>query len=320
MQPIVSPLPSHFGNPSSSFVLSDNQVPISQTHPTHPAINTNCEFQDQVTTTTTSTEGLVLEDRCNTQSVATEVVVPKSVEIGRCRGRTNSPGSSPHKLGKNGPKRRRTVSVRKLELQMREKQHRQDNSSTLRMEDFQETLEETRAIKDLSTNLFAYNIKKYAIEHSPDSNNVLSDVRSFLDDAHGCDDLMSSHIYYMELIDENPDSAETMMMVAEELIEKFGTECNAGWVVLVGDGKTYMHLMQIKCQYGSSLEKLLIFPGDWHTLKNYQETLMKVYYSAGLKEIAKESGYHGQTLTSLEICSNFKRTHNFLLQVWEALY
>ena len=47
--------------------------------------------------------------------------------------------------------------------------------------------------------------------------------------------------------------------------------------------------MSIKRQYGQVLNKLIIFPGDWHTLKNSQPVLMKVYYSAGLRELYSKS-------------------------------
>ena len=83
--------------------------------------------------------------------------------------------------------------------------------------------------------------------------------------------------------------------------------------MLVGDGKTYHHLMTVKRQYGQVLETLLIFLGDWHTL-------MKICYKAGLKELAQASGYRGATLKSLELCSSYQRTHLFFMQVWEVLY
>ena len=68
------------------------------------------------------------------------------------------------------------------------------------------------------------------------------------------------------------------------------------------------------------LLQVLIISEDWHTLKNYQPILMKVYYQAGLRELAKSCGFWSATLKSLESCSNFKRTHCFLLQVWEEVY
>ena len=44
---------------------------------------------------------------------------------------------------------------------------------------------------------------------------------------------------------------------------------------------------------------------------------MKAYYDAGLKSIAQASGY---PTNQMKACSNSKRTHLFLLEVWEALY
>lgn len=35
-------------------------------------------------------------------------------------------------------------------------------------------------------------------------------------------------------------------------------------VVVVGDGKTYDYLVQLKLEYQTGLEWMLPFPGDWH--------------------------------------------------------
>ena len=190
-------------------------------------------------------------------------------------------------------------------------------------------LEDTHQGKErciLQNKLFSYILQKYAFHHhhhtdaiSTDFEATLSELRVFLDDQSDCSVTHSSTVHYMELVDENPDCMETMSLVAEDLLAKFDA-VQDGWVILVGDGKSYRHLMNIKKQYSTALRKLLIFPGDWHIMKNYQTILMKVYYSAGLRELAKNSGYHGTTLKSIEQCSNFKRTHYFLLQTWEAMY
>ena len=164
---------------------------------------------------------------------------------------------------------------------------------------------------------WAWHIASSSALESDINKMVLNNVRQFLNLANEDENCQTSK---MELVDENPDTDETMLEVAEDLLDKFTIETQQGWVILVGDGKTYEHLMNIKRHYGQALQKLLIFLGDRHTLQNFQPVLMKIYYSAGLKELAMASGYRGSTLSSLENCSNFKRTHCFLLQVWEALY
>ena len=44
---------------------------------------------------------------------------------------------------------------------------------------------------------------------------------------------------------------------------------------------------------------------------------MKCYFDTGLKELAQCSGY---PVAAIQSCSQFKRTHHFLTEVWEALY
>ena len=71
---------------------------------------------------------------------------------------------------------------------------------------------------------------------------------------------------------------------------------------------------ELKQEYGSELDWVIPFTGDWHLLSNYQSVLMKVYHDAGL-ELAESSGHRGETLASIKKCSSYKRTHQFLVQV-----
>ena len=79
-------------------------------------------------------------------------------------------------------------------------------------------------------------------------------------------------------------------------------------------------LQEIKDEYWSHLQWLVPFPGDWHILFNYQKVLLKPYADAGISTLASAAGYRAETLTKLLNASNFKKTHDFLLQLFEALY
>ncbi len=87
--------------------------------------------------------------------------------------------------------------------------------------------------------------------------------------------------------------------------------------MLTGDAKIYDVFQSLKHEYGAELKWLLPYPGDWHLLFNYQSALIKPYFDAGLKELAQVSGY---PVAAIQNCSEFKRTHCFLMEVWQALY
>ena len=174
---------------------------------------------------------------------------------------------------------------------------------TLDKSSFLETEKETVAKKEILKEAFSYILQKSV---KPNSGATLKPLREFiLPSTAQLAYSESSTVYYLDVLDENADCDETMARVTEMVLEKVSSKYQK-WVVLVGGGKTYEHLLKVKRLYGSSLENLLIFPGDWHTLKSYQEVLMKAYFHAGLNEIAKASGYRAETLKSLETCSHFK--------------
>ena len=129
-----------------------------------------------------------------------------------------------------------------------------------------------------------------------------------------------SNIVYLPIVDMHADTREAMEVVLSKLHSEYGIGVTSQHLVVAGDQKTYTRLQELKHAYGSDLNWLVPFIGDWHLLHNFHSVLMKVYYDAGLRDLAVSSGFRGETLTSLKRCSNFKRTHAFLLQSFEAFY
>ena len=119
---------------------------------------------------------------------------------------------------------------------------------------------------------------------------------------------------YLSVIDQKVDDELTLI---NRLHDDFIVKLNKQWLLLERDGAVYHKIQSIKTEYGEKLSWLIPFQGDWHRLKNYQKVLMKIYYDAGLHELAVASGYPPNSIKNSTI---FSRTHDFLLEAWESLY
>ena len=109
----------------------------------------------------------------STDTISTSNAVPK-------RAFEQSPGSSsPHKVGKIGSKRPRTVAVRQLTSSLVKdttSSTRQLHTQTLTMEDFEESKQEGDEQLLMSHKLFSYVALKYVAHHCQDFNCTLSDM------------------------------------------------------------------------------------------------------------------------------------------------
>ncbi len=125
-----------------------------------------------------------------------------------------------------------------------------------------------------------------------------------------------SRVVYAEIVSERADSKPTLLGIISRLQQVFLSELEQKYVILVSDGKTYQLLKEIYYEYKSELQWLIIYPGDWLVLLNYQRALMKPYADAGLASLGTVSGHRGETLNLLIKATNFRRTQ---LQAYESI-
>ena len=118
-------------------------------------------------------------------------------------------------------------------------------------------------------------------------------------------------------MDTVADNEGTMIQLVSDLEEQVISNGIHEHITLEGDAKLYEVLQSLKYEYGECFKWLIPFPGDWHMLMNYQHALMKPYFDARLKELAKVAGY---PIAAIKSCGQFKRTHHFIMERWEAVY
>ena len=175
--------------------------------------------------------------------------------------------------------------------------------------------EEAEALTELKDEINTYMFQKVTVNNKKPQKTFLNiqDYFSVTRPNH----TEKSNVLYLKIMDAIADSKDTMMAMLHDLHKQYIEEQHQQWLLVEGDAKVYEILKALKFEYGEELKWLIPYPGDWHMLKNYQSALMAAYYDAGLKALANASGY---PLAQLQGCSNFKRTHHFLLEVWEAVY
>ena len=191
------------------------------------------------------------------------------------------------------------------------------NQKDITFEDIQQIETETLAESNkMKLSIFTYMMSKFSAKLV--NENSMPGIKVFLS-KQTPQQIEQSEYMYIDIINENADSRETMENVLERLYAIMGLNSHLKYLVVVGDGKTYDHLIKLKTEYGDSLNWLLPFPGDWHTMKNFAYVLIKTYGPCGLNDLLKIF-HKGSTANSILLGKCWDKTHDFLLQVFEALF
>ncbi len=275
-----------------------------------------------------SLEGMVQESPYppTVESSTVTVPTPHSL-VSRKRKERSSPMPSPMKQTRSPlPKVQRRLRTgteqsqqpvipRRQQMPRCPQQLKPPSISGITLRDFLSNASELEAMRELQQGLHVYMLHKVAVNNravkQPFIN--LQDYFSLLRVTH----TQKSRVTYYEVMDAPADSKDTIMALLHDLHQQFIEELEQKWLVVEGDGKFYEILKSLLFEYGEELSWVIAYPGDWHMLKNFQAALMKAYYDAGLKALAKAAGY---PTASIKSTGQFKRTHNFILEVWEAIY
>ena len=187
------------------------------------------------------------------------------------------------------------------------------NSISLSIENFRLTTVESSRVKEFISHATSYCLLRNSL---PDDKQLVS-LQNFFSIATKASSPEVGIVKYVQVLDEIADSKDTILHIVSELYAHYICKHGNKYLVLEGDAKTYDTMQDVKREYAKDQAWLVPYPWDWHLLKNFQICLMKPFYEAGLKELAEASSYPSQ---SIQNCTKFKRTHRFLMEVWEALY
>ena len=191
-----------------------------------------------------------------------------------------------------------------------------NESSSPTIDNFRPSTCEEQSLGALVKHSTSYCLLKNALTNSSLVEQLIG-IQAFLSVSEKTSSPEIASVAYVAVLDEVADEKDTILHVINNLYVEYVCKHGKQFLVLEGDAKTYNTIQAVKFEYGSDLNWLVPYPGDWHLLKNCQICLMKPFFEAGLKDLATASGYPA---LSIQSCSNFQRTHHFLMETWEGLY
>lgn len=193
----------------------------------------------------------------------------------------------------------------------------QENNTPPLLSEFLPSEQERSALLELKHELNMYMLQKTAIA-AKQSENTLIDLQEYFSCTRATH-TEKSNVFYHNILDSKADSKDTLKPLLHDLYEEFIVRrgMHNKYLVVEGDAKIYELLQSLKLEYSNELGWLIPYPGDWHMLMNYQVALMKPYFDAGLHQLAEAAGY---PVASIRACGQFKKTHHFITEAWEAMY
>ena len=255
-----------------------------------------------------------IEQPCSRKHPATSPTAsPIIVEKSKRRRRTLTELPSPHS----------TVLIPQVPSHQRPCNTGLENSAyvvpvqSVNLHDFNLNTSEKQSMNLLQGDLFKCMVLKHVAHNSHHLPNLQSLINCVRKQSSSSEE---SKVVYVQISSERADSRPSLIALLGRMYTTFVVEQKQNWLLVVGDAKTYDIIKSIRMEYGDQMKWLIPWPGDWHILLNYQKAVMKVYGDAGLTNLGEITQHRSETLTSLVQCTNFRRTHNFLVQSMEAFY
>ena len=141
------------------------------------------------------------------------------------------------------------------------------------VESYHLTQPQTSALANFITQAFSYVLARNQNINEPE----VIGLQDYMQCTSEVGEVNQTEMTYLQVMDKKADNKETILEVLSWLHKEFKVGKSVEHFIVAGDAKIYTHMITIKKEYGETLNWLVVFPGDFRLLCNYQEVLITAY-------------------------------------------